>query len=271
MRAKFMTHFLNIDDQSIIRLGNHLDHKRLALLITDSMAAYRTPSLVKHFRQYGADVQVYLTEEAKRYVTEDSLEWTSTKSVITKLSASAEHLYEYDAYVVAPAAFNIIGQIVDGKTENAVTTTLTIALGRLKQGNTSILVAPTMRGAMENNPAFQQNLKYLKSLGVEVIKPKDKHGKANLPSPHKIVVETIRKLSKSFLKEKQILVTAGPTPGRIDNIRLLTNRFRGKLGILIADEAYMRGANVILILGPSGIQAPDHLNPIMITDFFESH
>lgn len=269
MRLKVMTRFLK--DQDIVQLGNHLDQKKLALLITGSIAAYKTPSLVRHFRQYGAEVQVYLTEEAKRYVTEDSLEWTSANPVITKLSVKAEHLYEYDAFVVAPATFNTIGQMVDGKADNAVTSILASALGRLKQGNTSILVAPVMHETMENNNAFQQNLKNLISFGAEIIKPKIKYGKTNFPSPHNIVVETIRKLSESSLKGKQILVTAGPTPGRIDSVRLLTNRFRGKMGTLIADEAYMRGANVTLILGPSGIHVPDYINPIIIGDFYEYH
>lgn len=266
-----MKQLSNMKDQDIIRLGPHLENRRIALLITGSIAAYKTPSLVRHFRQYGAEIQVYLTEEAKRYVTEDSLEWTSTNPVITKLSAKAEHLYEHDAFVVAPATLNTIGQISDGKATNAVTATLASALGRLKQNNTSILMAPAMHGSMEDNPAFQQNLKRLKSFGVEIIRPDTRYGKANLPSPHNIVVETIRKLSKSTLKEKQILITAGPTPGKIDSVRILTNRFRGKLGITIADEAYLRGANVTLILGSGGIQAPDYLNTILIRDFYEYH
>jgi phosphopantothenoylcysteine decarboxylase/phosphopantothenate--cysteine ligase len=266
-----MTQLSNLKDQDIIRLGHHLENKKIALLITGSIASYKTPSLVRHFRQYGAEIQVYLTKEAKRYVTEESLEWTSTNPVITKLSAKAEHLYEHDAFVVAPATFNTIGQIADGKATNAVTSTLASALGRLKQNNTSILIAPAMHGSMENNPAFQQNLKRLKSFGVEIIKPVTRYGKANLPSPHNIVVETIRKMSKSTLKEKKILITAGPTPGKIDNVRMLTNRFRGKLGITIANEAYMRGANVTLILGSNGFQAPDYLNTILIRGFYEYH
>ncbi|UCD96113.1 MAG: bifunctional phosphopantothenoylcysteine decarboxylase/phosphopantothenate--cysteine ligase CoaBC [Candidatus Bathyarchaeota archaeon] len=261
----------DLKDQDIIRLGSHLENKKIALLITGSIAAYKTPSLVRHFRQYGAEVQVYLTEEAERYVAEDALEWTSTNPVIKNLTAKAEHLYEHDAYVVAPATLNTIGQIADGKATNAVTTTLASALGRLQKKNTSILVAPAMHGTMEDNPAYQRNLERLKSFGVEIIKPEIRYGKANLSSPHNIVIETIRKLSKSPLKEKQFLITAGPTPGKIDNIRVLTNRFRGTLGIMIADEAYMRGANVTLILGSTGIQAPKYLNTILIKDFHDYH
>ena len=256
-------------DQDIIRLGGHLDNKKIALLVTGSIAAYKTPSLVRHFRQYGAVVHVYLTEEAQKYVTEDSLEWTSTNPVITSLSAKAEHLCEFDAYVVAPATLNTIGQMADGKASNAVTSTLASALGRLERGSASILVAPAMHATLENNPAYQQNLRKLKSYNVKIIEPENKYGKANLPSSHNIVVETIRELSASPLKRKRILITAGPAPGRIDSVRLVTNRFRGRLGIEIADEAYMRGADITLILGPSGIQQPTYLNTISIRDFHE--
>lgn len=261
----------NLKDQDVIRLGNHLDNKKIALLVTGSIAAYKTPSLVRHFRQYGADVRVYLTEEAQKYVTTDSLEWTSTNSTIATLSAKAEHLYEFDAYVVAPATLNTIGQMADGKASNAVTTTLASGLGRLKQGRTSILIAPAMHRTLEDNPAHQQNLRKLESYGVKVVEPETKRGKAELPSTHYIVVRTIREISTSPLKGTRILVTAGPTPGRIDSVRLLTNRFRGRLGTKIADEAYMRGAEVTLILGPSGIQQPTHLDTILIGDYHEYH
>lgn len=261
----------NMEDRDVVPLGNHLDDKKIALLVTGSIAAYKTPSLVRHFRQYGADVHVYLTEEAKKYVAEDSLQWTSTNPVITELSAMAEHLYEFNAYVVAPATLNTIGQMADGKASNAVTATLASALGRLRYGHASILVAPAMHGTMENNPAYQENLKKLESYGVKVIEPERKYVKANLPSSHDIVVETIRELSVSPLKEKLILVTAGPTPGKVDSVRLLTNRFRGRLGVEIADEAYMRGATVTLILGPSGTESPTYLDTILIRDFYEYH
>jgi phosphopantothenoylcysteine decarboxylase/phosphopantothenate--cysteine ligase len=257
----------HLRDREVVRLGEHLAKKKIALCITGSIAAYKTPSLVRHFRQYGANVQVYLTAEGEKYVAKDSLEWTSTNPVISQLSAEAEHLYEYDAYVVAPASLNTIGQIADGKATNAVTTTLASALGRLRRGNTSILVAPAMHGTLEDNPAYQQNLKTLQSYGVKAVHPEYRYGKANLPPSHHIVVETIRELSRSPLRARHILVTAGPTPGRLDTVRLLTNRFRGRLGIKVAEEAYMRGAEVKLILGPGGITAPTYIETMPIADF----
>lgn len=266
-----MVSFSTMKDQSIICLGHHLDGKKVALLVTGSIAAYKTPSLVRHFRQYGAEVQVYLTGEAKKYVTETSLGWASTRTVITELSARAEHLYEFDAYVVAPATLNTIGQMADGKASNAVTNTLASALGRLVSRETSVLVAPAMHETLDQNPAYQQNLKRLESFGVRIIKPEYRQGKAHLADIHSIVAKTIRELSRSSLKGKQILVTAGPTPGRIDSVRALTNRFRGRLGIQIAEEGYMRGADIKLILGPSGLRPPVYMDTILIRDFYDYH
>lgn len=257
------------EGQDILRLGKQLEGKKIALCITGGIAAYKTPSLVRHFRQYGADVHVYITKEGTRYVAEDSLEWTSRNSVVVELSARAEHLYDFDAYVVAPATLNCIGQMAEGKANDAVTTTLASALGRLTRGKAAVLVAPAMHGTMEDNPACRQNLDRLKSFGVKIIRPIARYGKANLPDSHTIVVETIRELCKSPLKGKRILVTAGPTPGKIDNERIITSRFRGRLGTEIAREAYMRGAQVKLILGPGGIEAPSYLDVIPIRDFYE--
>lgn len=254
-------------DRDVQLLGNHLQGKDIALLVSGGIAAYKSPSLVRHFRQYGANVHVYLTPEAKEYVTERSLEWASTNPIISNLSSNAEHLQDsIDAYVIAPATYNTIGKFAQGIADNALTTTLTSALGRLEKGETSILLAPAMHGTMANS-VYRENIEKLVSKGIKVIKADDKLGKLNLPKSHYIVVQTIRELSDSNLKGKNILITAGPTPGRIDNVRLMTNRFRGRLGINIADEAYMRGADVKLLLGAAGIQAPDYIDTTIIRDY----
>lgn len=254
-------------DRDVQLLGNHLEGKDIALLVSGGIAAYKSPSLVRHFRQYGANVHVYLTPEAREYVTERSLEWASTNPVISNLSSDAEHLRDsIDAYVIAPATYNTIGKFAQGIADNALTTTLTSALGRLEKCETSILLAPAMHGSMVNS-VYRENIEKLVSKGIKVIQADDKWGKLNLPKSHYIVVQTIRELSDSKLKGKNILITAGPTPGRIDNVRLITNRFRGRLGINIADEAYMRGADVKLLLGAAGMQAPNYIDTTIIRDY----
>src|SRR3989344_4144220 len=226
------------EDLSVERIGNHLEGKSIALLITGGIAAYKIPSLARHFRQYGANVFAYMTPEAKEYVAERALAWACANPVVSDLSYQSEHLREsIGAYIVAPATYNSIGKFANGIADNAVTTAFASALGRLERKETSILIAPAMHGSMQNS-IYRKNLETLAEKGVRIIEPEYRMGKANLPGSHYIVVQTIRELSASSLKGKKILVTAGPTPGRIDDVRFVTNKFRGRLGINIAEEAY---------------------------------
>jgi len=257
------------DDMKVEILGNQLKDKKIALLVTGGIAAYKIPSLVRHFRQYGAEVYVYQTEESKDYVTEKSLEWASQNNVVTKLTAGAEHLIEnIDAYVIAPLTYNTLGKMANGIADNAVTTTFASALGRLESGLTSVLISPTMHGTMQNS-IYKENLEKLISKGVKIIQPDMRMGKANMPDSHYIVLDAMREISKSSLKGKKILVTAGPIGGKIDDIRRMTNVFKGRLGIMIAEEAYMKGAEVRLILGDSGINYPKYIPTEQVEDFSE--
>ena len=255
------------EDLSVERIGNHLEGKSIALLITGGIAAYKIPSLARHFRQYGANVFAYMTPEAKEYVAERALAWACANPVVSDLSYQSEHLREsIGAYIVAPATYNSIGKFANGIADNAVTTAFASALGRLERKETSILIAPAMHGSMQNS-IYRKNLETLAEKGVRIIEPEYRMGKANLPGSHYIVVQTIRELSASSLKGKKILVTAGPTPGRIDDVRFVTNKFRGRLGINIAEEAYMAGADVKLIIGAAGIKPPSYLDTMIIRDF----
>lgn len=257
------------DDAQIEKIGDNLEGKNIALLITGGIAAYKCPSLARHFRQYGANVIVYQTPESRNYVAERALEWASKNPVVSGLSAAAEHLHEgIDAYVVAPLTYNTLAKFSNGISDNAVTATFASALGRLEAGKTSIIIFPAMHSSMQNS-IYKENLERLASKGIKVIEPEYRMGKANLPGMHHIVIEVIRQISTSALKGKNILVTAGPVGGKIDSVRLMTNIFRGRLGVMIADEAYMRGANVRLLMGQGSIEAPGYINTAIAGDFDE--
>ncbi len=254
-------------DMDVEPLGKQLESKDIALLITGCIASYKAPSLIRHFRQYGANVYVYSTPDALEFVTEKALEWSSRNPVVTKLTSDSEHLREgLSAYVFAPATYDTIGKLANGVADNAVTTAFASALGRMEKAETEVLLAPAMHGSMENS-IEKEGLEKLVAKGVKVISPIYKLGKANLADSHRIVVETIRAVSKSPLKGKKIMITAGPTPGKIDDIRYITNRFKGTLGVMIADEAYMRGADVQLIMGPGAAVPPKYINTIHVKDF----
>ncbi len=247
----------SLQDREVLKHGNHLEGKRIGLMITGSIAAYRCPDLVRDLRREGAEVQVYATREALRYVSKDALEWCSLNSVIDHFSPDAEHLFDQkplDAFLVAPASYSVINKTAMGMADSVVTSTLAIA--------------PAMHGSMHNS-LLKENLKRLHDMGVFIIPPRQSHGKNNLASAEIIVAEVIRSITQSPLKGSRMLVTGGPTPVPLDRIRRITTKFSGGLSIEISREAWFRGAEVKLILGRGSLQPPSYLDTLEIADFHQ--
>ena len=258
-------------DREVPLDGNHLQNKRIALLITGSIAAMKAPLIARALRRQGADVTAFASPEALRYTTIDALEWSTTNAVVTKLTAAAEHLSDdnpFAAYLVAPATYNTINKMALGIADGVITSTLGSAIGRMERGKTEVLVVPTMHGSLHNSILIQ-SLKKLHTMGVKVIPPRIDYGKNNLPEEKEIVTEVARAVSRSPLTEVYIMVTGGATPVPIDNVRRITNRFTGKLGIEIAHELYLRGANVCLIHGQGNYLPPSYLPHQIITTYQE--
>ena len=260
-----------LGDREVLLLGNHLQGKRIALLITGSIAALKAPLLARELRREGADVVAFVSQQALRYTTRESLEWSTTNPVITELTAAAEHLSDdrpFDAYLVAPATYNTINKMRYGIADGVITSTLASALGRQEIGKTKIAIAPTMHGSLHNS-IFTESVTQLQDWGVKIIPPKTAYGKHNLPDLRAIVVQISRLLSHSPLINIPILITGGPTPVPIDNVRHITNKFRGTLSIKIAEELYLRGASVSLILGTGGDTPPPYLPYISVKSYQE--
>jgi phosphopantothenoylcysteine decarboxylase/phosphopantothenate--cysteine ligase len=251
----------NLGDREVSLEGNHLQGKRIALLITGSIAAIKAPLIARALRRQGADVVAFASQEALKYTTIDALEWSTTNPVVTKLTAAAEHLSDdnpFAAYLVTPATYNTINKMRYGIADGVITSSLGSALGRMERGKTKILLVPTMHGSLHNS-ILTESLQKLKGMGVRIIPPREEYGKNNLPEETEIVAEVCRIVRESALQGISILVTGGPTPVPIDKIRRLTNRFTGKLGTLIAKELYLRGANVRLLLGEGSYTPPSYL------------
>lgn len=250
-----------LGDHDVPLEGTHLQGRRIALLITGGIAAIKTPFIARALRREGADVVAFTSSESLRYITIDALEWSTTNPVVTKLTSAAEHLSDsapFDAYVVAPATYNTINKMRYGIADGVITSTLASALGRMEQGKTKIMVVPTMHGSLHNS-ILTESLKTLHQMGVAIMPPRDDYGKHNIPHERDIAVEVCRLVSDSPLKDTSILVTGGPTPVPIDNVRRLTNRFSGRLGATITEELYLRGADVDLIHGEGSYQPPSYL------------
>ena len=260
-----------LSDRSVELLSTHLQGKPIALLITGSIAAMKAPLIARCLRRRGADVVAFVSAEALRYTTIDALEWSTNNPVVTKLTAAAEHLSDrapFAAYLVAPATYNTINKMRFGIADGVITAALGSAIGRMERGKTEILIAPTMHGSLHNS-ILTESLHHLQKMGVKIIPPRFANGKNNLPDENAIATEVCRAVSSSPLKDIPILVTGGPTPVPIDNIRRLTNRFTGRLGACIAEELYFRGAKVRLIHGQGTYTPPDYLPYYLIATYDE--
>lgn len=250
-----------LGDHDVPQEGLHLQGKRVALLITGSIAAMKAPFLARALRRQGADVVAFASSEGMRYVAEEALAWSTTHPVVTRLTADAEHLSDaapFDAYLLAPATYNTINKIRQGIADTVVTATLGSALGKMEQRETAVLVAPTMHGSLHTS-ILTESLRALSEIGVRIIPPREDYGKHNIPEEEWLVAEVCRAVSRSPLKEMPLLVTGGPTPVPLDAVRRLTNKFTGRLGIRIADELYLRGGDTLLIHAGGVSQPPVYL------------
>lgn len=260
-----------LQDREVLLEGDYLSGKRIALLVTGSIAAIKAPLIARSLRRQGADVVAFVSSEALRYTTVDALQWSTNNKVVTKLTAAAEHLSDdrpFTAYLLAPATYSTINKIRHGIADGVVTSSIASAIGRMEKGKTKVLIAPTMHGSLHNS-LLTESLKHLHKMGVKIIAPKVAYGKNNLPSEAKIVAEVIRAISNSSLKNMPILVTGGATAVPIDNVRILTNRFTGKLSGCIAEELYYRGAAVKLIKGMGSYIPPNYLPHFLVNTYQE--
>jgi len=252
-----------IPDHAVPLLSSHLEGRSIALLVCGGIAAMKAPLLARALRRRGARVTAFVSEEALHYVGLQALEWACCAPVVRQLSWRAEHLGPsedleaaaagrcFDAYLVAPATANTIAKVAHGVADTVLTAVLASALGRLAQGRTRVLLAPTFHGSM-HTALVEANCRRLQALGVELIPPRDAYGKHNLPDEELITAAVGRSLSTSPLRGRRVLVTGGPTPVPIDGARRLTNRFTGRLGAAIHEELLRRGAASTLVLGDSG-------------------
>jgi hypothetical protein len=214
----------------------------------------------------------FASEDALRYVAREALEWATLGPVVTGLTwrrRTSVGRAPFDAYLVAPATHSTIAKMAHGIGDTVVTSALISALGRMEQGRTQVLVAPTMHGTM-HNAQLVDNARRLAAQGVRFVAPRDAYGKHNLPDTELLCIAVGRALSTSPLAGKRIMVTAGPTPVEIDNVRRIVNRFRGRLGAQVAEELTWRGAEAELILG-DGAWRPSAPIPLTVARTYDAY
>lgn len=253
---------VSLGDREVALVNNSLKGEKILLVVTGSIAAIKAPGLARTLRRYGADVDVRVTESAEQFVAPLALSWAAENGRIYKgtgLSGEVEHLAHYTTYLVAPATYDFINGMDQGRADTPALATMATALGRVERGKARMLALPCMNGDMVNS-VLKKSIKNLAAMGVAFIKPETAGGKLEFPGARVVAAATARHVSKSALKGVSVLVTGGATPVPLDDVRLVTNIFRGKLGREMAKELVLRGADVSFFLG-SGLEVEDWLRP----------
>ena len=244
-----------------------LRNKSILLGVTGGVAAYKAVDLVRRLREEEASVTVIMTEAAKKFITPLSLEIASQEKVHSDLfSNPPSHITlpaNADIMVIAPATANTIAKFARGIADNLLTTCLLSFTGKT-------VIAPSMNWRMYENPVFQENLQILRSRGIIQIGPEKGSlacGEEGIGRMSEIpdIVETVSAaLGPKDLTGERVIVTAGPTREYLDPIRFLSNRSSGKMGYAIAKAALRRGADVILISGPSALPQPKGVKFVLV-------
>jgi phosphopantothenoylcysteine decarboxylase/phosphopantothenate--cysteine ligase len=236
----------------------------VVLGVTGCIGAYKACEVLRELQRRGAEVRVVMTAAATRFVAPLTFEALSRHPVFHDqwapgANGDIRHVSladEADLLLVAPATANILGKFARGIADDALST-LYLAT------RAPLLVAPAMNVNMYEHPAVQENLATLRARGAFVVEPGSGYlacgwlGKGRLAEPEEIVDAAMAVLARRHdLEGETVLVTAGPTVEDIDPVRYVSNRSSGKMGYRLAEAARDRGATVILVSGPTSLEAP---------------
>ena len=250
-----------------------LKGKKIVLGVTGGIAVYKAVDLVSRLRKQGCEVRVVMTEHAQQFVTPLTFKEISGNQVAVSMwSSNQEFNVEHialanwaDAFVVAPATANIIAKMAYGLADDLLSTTLLAA-------QAPIVVCPAMNTGMYENAATQENIAKLQGRGITVMPPAvgklacGTSGAGRLPEPQEIVefLNAFFAKREGDLRGLKVLVTAAGTREPIDPVRFVGNRSSGKMGYAVAQMAAERGAEVLLISGPSALSIPANVKAIKV-------
>ncbi len=296
----------------------NLKERKILVGVTGSIAAYKTPLLIRELIKNNAEVKVIMTPSANNFVTKTVLANLSKNEVIDEMFAknlqnqAAWHIqlaHWCELMIIAPCSATSLSRLANGLCDTALTT-VTIALPK----TTPVIISPAMDTTMWEHPATQKNIQILKEYGYIIIPPEEGDLASGLSGPgrmpeintlmeniakyinivHKQSFEDksdfkiknpqineiklnaeidfeIMKQKKVFkesignnLRNKNILITAGPTYEKIDDVRFISNFSSGKMGFALAEQAALAGANVTLVTGPVTLETPEGVKRINV-------
>ncbi len=248
-----------------------LKDKTIVLGVTGGIAVYKAVDLVSKLKKLHAKVEVIMTSGATEFVTPLTFQTMSGNVVHREMFSEiinydVEHIslaQKADVILIAPATANTIGKIANGIADNLLTTVVMASTAK-------VIFAPAMNTMMYRNPIVKGNIEKLKNLGCEFIEPGvgllacGDYGEGKMAEPSDIVEYIINSFVEKDLSGRKIVVTAGPTMEPLDPVRYMTNHSSGKMGYSIAKEAATRGAEVVLISGPTAITPPKEVELIKV-------
>ncbi len=243
---------------------------RITLGVTGGIAAYKSAELVRRLQDEGHTIQVVMTRAAREFITPLTFAALSGQRVITDLFANQpggegnldsaiDHIavaQKTDLLLVAPATADILAKFARGVADDFLTT-LYLA------STAPVVIAPAMNVNMWQHAATQENVAALRARGVRIVEPSEGYlacgmtGSGRLAEQEEIL-RAVREAARAEqdMAGETVLVTAGPTCEDIDPVRFLTNRSSGKMGYAVAAAAARRGAKVVLVSGPTALEAP---------------
>ena len=244
----------------------------IVLGICSSISIYKSCDILRDFQKKGYRVQVLMTKNATHMISPLLFSALSGQNVFVDSfeKSTSEKINHVDLakdislLVLAPATANMIGKLAGGVADDFLST-FYLAV------RSPVLIAPAMNEAMFFHKQTQENMKKLRAQGVRFVEPEkgylacQEEGWGRLASPGKIVEKSLDILRTTrSLEGKKIIVTAGPTREHLDPVRFISNRSSGKMGFELADEAHNRGAEVILISGPTHLLPPRDIKSFFV-------
>ena len=247
--------------------------RHVVLGVAGGIACYKSCTLARRLTEAGATVDVVLTAAAAEFVRAVTFEALTGRPVLTSLwergraLAHIDLAKDPDLVIVAPATANILARAAMGMADDMLTALL------LARGDRPVLAAPAMNDAMYANPGTTANIKTLTERGWQFVGPEigalaegPSERPGRMSEPETILVAAERLLGKTHTGNptskwsgKRVVVTAGPTREHLDPVRVITNPSSGRMGYALAEAASSRGANVVLVTGPTELALPSGL------------
>ena len=255
-----------------------LMNKRIILGVSGSIAAYKSPDIVRRLQDLGAEVRVILTSGGREFVSERSLQTVSKNKVHDNLWDSEAELSMghielakwADVVIIAPASANTIAKLCHGKADDLLSTVILAT-------SASIMVAPSMNQQMYASLAMKDNLVLLQKRGVRIINPGFGEqacgdvGEGRLAEPSEIALQASELFQNNALAGKKVLITVGGTVEAIDPVRFLSNHSSGKMGMALAYASIQASAETTLVIGSISVDVENRAKTIFVTSANEMH